>query len=79
MIRNLPRWLALSLVFIFIVGAVFTWWTVVEKDGQMRQQLLTETRLGATGIRIENVAELTAEANTFADKQLPILKALGIA
>ena len=27
----------------------------------------------------ENVAELTAEANTFADKQLPILKALGIA
>ena len=27
----------------------------------------------------QNVAELTAQAQTFADKQLPILKALGIA
>ena len=27
----------------------------------------------------ENLAELTAQAQTFADKQLPILKALGIA
>jgi len=27
----------------------------------------------------ENLAELTAQATTFAEKQLPILKALGIA
>ncbi|MCX6692910.1 MAG: PAS domain S-box protein [Methanoregula sp.] len=74
MIRNLPRWLALSLVFIFIVGAVFTWWTVGEKDGQMRQQLLTETRLGATGIRIENVAALTGSEADLNSQDYHLLK-----
>jgi PAS domain S-box-containing protein len=74
MIRNLPKWLALSLIFILIAGAGFTWLTVVEKDGQMRQQLLTETRLAAAGIRIENVAALTGSEADLNSQDYHLLK-----
>jgi len=74
MIRDLPRWLALSLILILIVGAVFTGWTVIEKDGQMRQRLLTETRLAAAGIRTENVAALTGSGADLNSQDYQTLK-----
>jgi hypothetical protein len=74
MIRDLPRWLALSLILILIVGTVFTGWTVIEKDGQMRQQLLTETRLAAAGIRIENMAALTGSEADLNSQDYHLLK-----
>lgn len=49
-------------------------WTILAAQGQ---RLVKE---GATLEAAEdNMAELTAQAKTFADKQLPILKALQIA
>ncbi len=49
-------------------------WQLLSQQGQ---RIVKEGKMLTTAD--ENVAELTAEANTFADKQLPILKALGIA
>jgi SAM-dependent methyltransferase len=49
-------------------------WQLLASQGQ---QLLKEGKKLDT--ETENLAELTAQANTFAEKRLPILKALGIA
>jgi hypothetical protein len=49
-------------------------WVILSAQGQL---LLKEGRTLETAE--ENIAELTAQAKTFADKQLPILKALQIA
>jgi len=49
-------------------------WQVLASQGQ---RLLKEGKALETAE--ENLAELTAQATTFAEKQLPILKALGIA
>jgi hypothetical protein len=48
-------------------------WQVLAAQGQ---RILKEGKALETAE--ENLAELTAQANTFAEKQLPILKALGI-
>jgi hypothetical protein len=44
---------------------------------QQGQRILKEGKALETAE--ENLSELTAQATTFAEKQLPILKALGIA
>jgi PAS domain S-box-containing protein len=74
MTRDLPRWLAISLIFILIAGAGFTWWIIAEKDSQMRQQLLTETRLGAAGISTENLAALTGSDADLNSQDYHLLK-----
>ena len=49
-------------------------WTLLEAQGQ---KIIKEGKMLETAE--ENLAELSAQAQTFADKQLPILRALGVA
>jgi hypothetical protein len=49
-------------------------WRVLDAQGQ---KLITEERTLETAE--ENLAELTSQAKTFAEKRLPALRALGVA
>ena len=53
--------------------ALFAWQLLASQGQRMRKDGKTLESAD------ENIAELTAQAQAFADKQLPILKALGIA
>ena len=59
-IKNKRLVVALLLVAILSAGALFTWWTVVRTDREMRAELLLQARLVAQAINIERVTALTA-------------------
>ena len=59
-IKNKRLVVALLLVAILSAGSLFTWWTVVRTDREMRAELLLQARLVAQAINIERVKALTA-------------------
>ncbi|MDP2854480.1 MAG: response regulator [Smithellaceae bacterium] len=56
--KNKRLVVALLLVTILSAGALFTWWTVVRTDREMRTDLLMQARLVAQTVNIERVAAL---------------------
>ena len=59
-LKNNRLVVALLLVAILSAGALFTWWTVVRTDREMRAELLLQARLVAQAINIERVTAFTA-------------------
>jgi PAS domain S-box-containing protein len=53
----------LLLGFLFISGSLFSWWTVISADRQMRDQLLRQTLIAAQGINMEQFKVLEGTAS----------------
>jgi len=56
----LPMIVAIAVVT--IVGALFTWWTVVRTDREMRADLLQQAKLVAQAVNIERIQALSGTA-----------------
>jgi PAS domain S-box-containing protein len=55
-------WLVGAGAVLFILGGVFTWWTVLRADRQLREVLLQQTRLVALALNVEHVQALSGDA-----------------
>jgi PAS domain S-box-containing protein len=67
-LKNNRLVVALLLVATLSAGALFTWWTVMGADREMRADLLVQARIVAQAINIERVTALTG---TKADLESP--------
>ena len=56
--KKKSRILLLYIGVLFLIAPLLSWWTVVNADHQMRDQLLQEVRLAAQGIDIEQLKAL---------------------
>ncbi len=61
-------YLMVVLLAIFCIGALFTWWTVVQADREMRSDLLQRTRMAVQAVNVEQIQALTG---TKADLERP--------
>jgi len=73
MIRNVKRWLIVAIIVILVSGSALTLWTAQHEDSQLREELLTKTRLVQSGISSEHLQVLTGSG---ADLVSPDYKAL---
>ncbi|MBK5964371.1 hypothetical protein CCR95_09815 [Thiocystis minor] len=55
-------WMAGAVVTIVIIGAIFSWWTVLRADHELREELLKQIRLVARTVNVEGVQALTGTA-----------------
>jgi PAS domain S-box-containing protein len=59
MIRNMKRWLIVAIIVILVIGSALTLWTAQHEDSQLREELLTNTRIVQRGISTGHVQALT--------------------
>jgi PAS domain S-box-containing protein len=70
---GINRWRSILMIAILAAGAMGIWWAVERADREMRQELLTQTRLVAQAVNLEHVKALTGTAH---DLHLPLYQQL---
>jgi PAS domain S-box-containing protein len=66
---GINRWRPILMIAIMAAAAMGIWWAVGRADREMRQELLTQTRLVAQAVNLEHVKALTGTAK---DLDLPV-------
>jgi PAS domain S-box-containing protein len=62
MIRNIHKWLIIAIVVILVSGSALSVWTAQREDNQLREELLTKTRLIESSISTGNIQGLTGSS-----------------
>jgi PAS domain S-box-containing protein len=71
---DLNRWLVVAIVIILVGGTAVSLWTARQEDQHMRDQLLTQARLGAEGIDTAQVAALAGSETDLTSQNYRALK-----
>jgi len=72
MVRN--RWLIIAIIVILAGGIALTLWTAQREDSQLREELLTKTRLVQSGISAGHVRALTGSDSDLESPDYTTLK-----
>ncbi|MFA5348357.1 MAG: PAS domain S-box protein [Methanoregula sp.] len=72
MVRN--RWLIIAIIVILASGIALTLWTAQREDSQLREELLTKTRLVQSGISTGYVRALTGSDSDLVSSDYSALK-----
>jgi len=67
-------WLAGAGAVLFILGGLFTWWTVQRTDRELREVLLLQTRLVARALNVEHVQALSGNVTDLGNPNYQRLK-----
>ena len=54
-----PFWKAAALLTIIVTGALFTWWTVIRADRELREDLLLQTHQLARTVDVDRIINLS--------------------
>jgi len=65
---GINRWRAILMIALLAAGAMGIWWAVARADREMRQEMLTQTRMVAQAMNLDNIRALTGTAH---DLDLP--------
>ena len=56
---GMNRWRPILMLAILAAGAIGIWWAVGRADREMRQEMLTQTRMVAQAMNVDRIKALT--------------------